>query len=402
MWRRIGLAGVAGVCAIVASAGPGLAEGPEISGYIEPEVRYFVEEGSDPAQDEYNLSVSADVELEWEWGRDRQLVVNPFARLDQNDPNRTHFDLREAKYLHVFPNDWEIRIGVDRVFWGVTEAAHLIDVINQTDQVEDVDDESALGQPLVKLAIPSDIGLFEAYILPYFRERTFASRKGRPRADLLVDDDNPAYESAAQEWHTDFAVRWSNFFGPVDVGVSHFSGTGRDPILRPVLTGGELKLQPFYVQIDQTSVDFQATIGPTLYKFEGFTRNEYGERYYAATGGIEYTLFQVLDTDGDLGIVAEYIYDSRGRNGATTPFANDVFGGLRWALNNEASSTVLAGAIVDVESGGMSIGLEAETRFREDYFISFEARLFSSIASDDLLDSTSDDGFLQLRVQRFF
>lgn len=374
----------------------------DFSGYLEPELRYFIEDGSDPAQPDYNFSLSANAEFEWTWGRDRQLVINPYGRLDQHDPKRSHFDFREAKYLHVFPNDWEVRVGLDRVFWGVTEAAHLIDIINQTDQVENVDDEDALGQPMVKLAIPSDIGLFEFYALPYFRERTFASRKGRPRGDFLIDVNNAAYESAAEEWHTDFAARYSHYFGPVDIGISHFSGTGRDPLFRPQMRAGEIVLQPFYAQVEQSSVDIQATLGPTLYKFEGFSRNEFGERYYAASGGIEYSFYQLFETDADLGVVLEYIYDSRGRNGATTPFANDIFGGLRWALNNEQSSTVLFGSIVDVESGSMSFGLEAETRFREDYFISLESRLFANVADDDLLKQSSDDGFIQLRIQRFF
>jgi len=400
-------AGLWTVCAVIAvglAVPHAFAQQTEFnfSGFIEPELRYFVEEGSDPAQSEYNLSVSADAEFEWTWGRDRQLVINPYGRLDQHDPDRTHFDFREAKYLHVLPNGWEIRLGLDRVFWGVTEAIHVIDIINQTDQVEDVDDEAALGQPMAKLAIPTDLGLFEVYVLPYFRERTFAGRKGRPRTDFLVDVDNPAYESAAQQWHTDFAVRYSNFVGAFDFGVAHFSGTGRDPILRPRIRNGEVVLQPFYAQIDQTSVDVQATIGPTLYKFEGFTRNEFGQRYYAATGGIEYSFYQIFDTDADLGLVLEYIYDSRGRNAATTPFANDVFGGLRWALNNAKSSAVLLGSIVDAESGSMSIGLEAETRYRDNYFVTLEARLFSNVASDDPLDQSSDDGFIQLRIQRFF
>ncbi len=374
----------------------------DLSGFIEPEIRYFIEDGSDPKQDEYNLSLSVDLEVEMLWGRDRQLVINPFGRVDQNDPNRTHVDLREFKYLHVFPNDWEVRVGVDRVFWGVTESIHVIDIINQTDQVENVDDEDALGQPMVKLGIPTDLGLFEFYYLPYSRERTFPSRAGRPRTDFLVDVDNPVFESPAENWNQDFAVRWSQFIGAFDIGVSHFSGTGRDPIFRPTFTGTEVKLTPFYPQIDQSSVDVQATIGPVLYKFEGFSRNEFGERYYAATGGIEYSFYQAFGTQGDLGIVAEYVYDSRGNEEATTPFANDAFLGFRWAQNNEQSATLLVGSLVDVETGAMSIGLEAETRYRQNYFITLEGRFFSNIPDDDLLFSSADDGFMQLRVQRFF
>lgn len=399
MWRNV-LIGTG--LAVLVTAPVGAAEF-DFSGYIEPEIRYFPENGSEAKQENFNYSVAIEPEFEWLWDRGRhQVVAKPFGRLDFEDPNRTHVDLREFKYLGAF-DGFELRIGVDKVFWGVTEAVHVIDIINQTDLIENPDTEEKLGQPMVSIGVPTDFGLFEAYYLPYFRERTFPSRAGRPRSDILVDVDRPMFESEAENWNTDYAVRWSHYFGDWDVGVAHFSGTGRDPIFVPrFLTGAEPVLVPFYPQIDQTSVDVQATIDAWLYKFEGFTRNEFGERYYQASGGIEYTLFQLFETPSDLGIVAEYVYDSRGRALATTPFANDVFAGLRWSANNEQSSTLLFGGLVDMESGATAFALEAETRLGSDYFLTVEGRFFANFPDDDLLATTSDDGFMQLRLQRFF
>ena len=42
--------------------------------------------------------------------------------------------------------------GVRRVFWGVAESNHLVDVINQTDAIENPDQEDKLGQPMLNLA----------------------------------------------------------------------------------------------------------------------------------------------------------------------------------------------------------------------------------------------------------
>jgi len=32
-------------------------------------------------------------------------------------------------------DDWELTTGVSKVYWGVMEAVHLVDIINQTDFV---------------------------------------------------------------------------------------------------------------------------------------------------------------------------------------------------------------------------------------------------------------------------
>ena len=92
------------------------------------------------------------------------LYFSPFLRLDQVDENRTHWDIRELYWLY-FSRVWEIRVGVRTVFWGVTELQHLVDVINQTDLVENIDGEQKLGQPMVNLALIHDWGTVELFIL---------------------------------------------------------------------------------------------------------------------------------------------------------------------------------------------------------------------------------------------
>ena len=59
----------------------------------------------------------------------------------------------------------------------------------------------------------------------------FPGRHGRLRAGLVVDHTLTSYESAAQEWHLDLAGRYSGSFGPLDVGLSVFDGTSREPTL---------------------------------------------------------------------------------------------------------------------------------------------------------------------------
>jgi hypothetical protein len=83
------------------------------------------------------------------------------------------------------------------VFWGVTESSHLVDIINQSDFVENIDTEDKLGQPMVSLRWLPEWGTLDLFLMPLHRERTFQGLAGRPRLPLPIDQDNPVYESSA-------------------------------------------------------------------------------------------------------------------------------------------------------------------------------------------------------------
>jgi hypothetical protein len=78
-------------------------------------------------------------ELSWAWGEGaHSLVFSPFLRIDQGDSRRSHADVREF-FWQTAAADWELRAGIGRAFWGVAESNHLIDIVNQTDLVENLD-----------------------------------------------------------------------------------------------------------------------------------------------------------------------------------------------------------------------------------------------------------------------
>src|SRR5690606_38466853 len=134
---------------------------------------------------------------DWNGGADYFTFI-PFARLDQHDAERTHVDIRELSWIHVSDN-WESRVGIRKVFWGVTEGRHLVDIINQTDFVDQIDEEEKLGQPMINLSTVRDWGTLDLYLLPGFRERTFAGQEGRPQIPIPITADRALYESGA-EW----------------------------------------------------------------------------------------------------------------------------------------------------------------------------------------------------------
>ncbi len=374
----------------------------ELAGNMAVEGRAFFQSPLDSRQYDSDYSISLEPEFSRTWDEDRQsLVFRPFVRLDGQDDERSHWDIRELQWIYA-GDGWEARLGVGKVYWGVTEAVHLVDIINQTDLVENIDGEQKLGQPMAKLSLEKDWGTLDFFLLPGFRERTFPGEEGRLRSHPRVEQDLAEYESSTRQRHVDYALRWSHYIGEWDMGLAWFQGTGRDPLFRPGLgRKGELVLAPFYEQIDQASVDLQATLGEWLWKLEAIYRNGLEEDYYAFTGGFEYTRVGIMDTSADLGVIAELVVDERGDRAATA-FNHDVFLGLRWTANDAQSLTVLAGAVVDWENGSTLLNVEASRRFGQAYLLSVQLRSWLHIDPEDLQYVFRQDDYLQVELARYF
>jgi len=371
------------------------------SGYVSGEQRLFTQSPADDSQvDGGSLSFSTELEYVHDWndGDDRIAFV-PFARWDEYDAERTHMDIRELVWQHR-SYDWELQTGIGKVFWGVTESQHLVDIINQTDLVENIDGEEKLGQPMVNLTLLKDWGTLDLFVLPGFRERTFPGEQGRYRPTPKIEDSG-SYESGAEDKHVDYAFRWSQTFDDLDVGVSHFYGTSREPRIVPTIQSGILVLEPFYDIINQTGLDLQLTLDAWLWKLEAIHRSGQGETFNALTGGFEYTFVAINDTAVDFGLIVEYLHDDRGANPSVS-FDNDIFFGGRVAMNDAASSEILLGATVDVDTDAQFYNIEASRRFGESWILSVEGRFISSSGGGDPLSIINRDDVIQFELARYF
>lgn len=374
----------------------------EVSGKVAAEARYFTEEAAYRDQsDGGNLSALAEPQFLWEWsdGDDRITFV-PFARVDQWDDERTHADIRELNWLHV-GEEYELRVGLGKVFWGVTEFQHLVDTINQTDGVEDIDGEDKLGQPMISVSSVRDWGIIDLFVLPGFRERTFASEEGRPGFPIKVDTDRARYQSDDEDRHIDLAARWSNSFDVYDVGVHVFRGTNRDPQLQSELRSGQPILVPYYALMTQVGVDVQATIDSWLWKFESRYRNVDPEDFTAVQFGFEYTLYGLFDSATDLGLLTEYGWDERGTD-ATDVGQNDLYLGGRITLNDAADSQLLAGISRDLDYDSTSVLVEASRRFGSNWKVSLDGRFFSADDQRDTAYAIRKDDHIQLTGEYYF
>ena len=379
----------------------------EFSGRLSVEGRWHPQRGAYAGQRSHASGFFAEPKLYLEDHAGRSLNLVPFFRYDAGDPRRTHADLREA-YLLLFGDmgndEWELRLGVDQVFWGVTESRHLVNIVNQIDLAEHPYKEPKLGQPMAHLTFSGDWGTAEVFGLTYHRGRTFPSRFGRLRFPVVVDHDRAAYESDAKQWHLDVAGRYSRSFGPLDLGMSVFDGTSRDPFLILDLDRAEEpSLVPYYEQIRQFGLDAQLTAGSWLFKLEAIrrtgARNRLGveEDYSASSFGGEYTFYSVSGSAVDLTLLSEWNYDDR-RQFATNIFQNDVFLAARIAFNDVQSTEILTSILRDADSAGQVLTLELNRRISDQWSLRLEAIALRGIREADLTYVTRRDSFVELNL----
>jgi hypothetical protein len=406
----------------------------EVDGNLELELRHFPKPARHEDMEDNFTALAGELELGLFSPSGRHaVIIKPFARLDQHDHERSHADLREAKYRYV-NGAFEATIGVDKEFWGVTEFLHLVDIINQTDNVESIDGEQKLGQPMLKFSYASRYGTMTAYHLPFFRIRQYLDPvTGRPNAEFIVDDNTSHFESGEGRRTDDYALRYQHNIGPFDVGLSWFDGTAREPqLLAPFppeasgLANGLSMLQAHYAYLTQAGLDAQATLGPWLLKLEATQATE--NRYlpdpqaqnrpslrmaqeevetFRATGGFEYTFYNLFDSGTDLGLVTEYMYDER-KAAAPHPFGNDIGIGLRWTANDPQSTAVLFGGLIDLDTDSTSLSLEAERRLGRSFKAILEARFQDKVgenddgAQDRFAAALADEDFMRFRLTYYF
>lgn len=371
------------------------------SGFVAAEARLFANSPRFSSQDNHSVSLALQPEYYREWGVRNSLTITPFLRIDSADSERTNFDLREFFGLWVF-DGWELGIGVRKIFWGVTESQHLVDIINQTDLVESLDGEEKLGQPMINISIVKDYGTFDVFVLPYFRQRTFPGKGGRLRQDIIVDKDRAEFESSKEERHIDLAFRYSLAVDAWDLGLSHFAGTGREPVLRVATDGsGKEVYIPVYKQINQTGLELQWTGDAVLIKLEAIHRTGYGDPYSAWTGGFEYTFYGVAGTTMDLGLIGEWSHDTRDSK-ATTQLEDDIMVGLRLSVNDVQSTEVLLGMVQDIDTSAKTIFLETSRRFGDNWKATVETYLFLNQPADDRVNGARDDDYLGIELAYYF
>jgi hypothetical protein len=374
----------------------------EVSGSVSLQQRVFLEDALYNNQTTGQASLAFAPSYESSVGDNGFFSFTGFARIDQRDDERTHVDIREAMYAHYFDN-WEVRAGVGKVFWGQTESRHLVDVINQTDFVESIDEEDKLGQVMLDVRYLLDAGTISFYVMPYFRERTFPGKEGRLRGIFPVAVDEAIYESEDEKSHIDYAVRWQQSLGSLELGLSYFDGTSRLPqLIGTIDEQGQPNILPKYNLLEQASIDASYVAGSWLLKLEALQGKMLGESFNAYVAGFEYTWVNFSQSGYDLGLLMEHQFDERD----TDPLIfgqNDLMLGARLQLNDFSGSEFLFGYVHDLDdSGTYSAFVEASTRLNQQWTLELNGYFFSS---DDITNANYPirrDDHLSLQIEYFF
>ena len=383
----------------------------EFTGSLGVESRWYPKSAAYPGQRSHAGGFVAEPELHLEDAAGRIFTFVPFFRYDAGDSERTHFDVREAYMLlfgDVGDNQWELRLGVDRVFWGVAESQNLVNIINQIDLIEHPNEKVRLGQPMAHLTWSGDWGALELFAMTYHRGLTYSGRRGRLRLPVVLDDDYATYESGAGKWHWDAAVRYSGSFGPLELGLSAFDGTSREPYPRLALSDdGAPILAPHYVQIRQFGLDAQLIAGSWLFKLETIHRrgalNILGrdEDFAAFVFGTEYSFYSVFGTAIDVGLLTEWNYDDR-RSRSTNRFQNDLFFGTRIGFNDVQNAEFIGGVLTDVDHASQFVYVEFNRRLLDRWTIHLDAVVLLNVGEEDFLYASRRDSYVELGLSYSF
>ncbi len=344
------------------------------------------------------LSTSFKLDYSHRWDNDSQKITfTPFLRFDDKDGARTHADVRELMWKKSSA-DLEFNVGIGKVFWGVTEGQHLVDVINQNDQLEDIKGEEKLGQFMTRAGWRSDIGLLEMFLLTGFRERPLPGLESRPGVSLPLDKYAVRYESECEQWQPEYALRWSRRNGNLDLGVSYFNGANREPIIVPGATGAGGSRSPyvFYELMEQYSIDASYLWRDWTLKLEGINRHANSGNFHAEVYGVEKTFSEFSGKPWEITAYLEYNRDSRPH----AAFQDDYFIGLRMALNDIESSEVKLGRMVDAHTGSSSLRIEGSSRLTDNWKLKFLGIYFDSQKTGDNLSPYKDDSFIQIELVR--
>ena len=376
-----------------------------------------------------------------------------FARYCEQD---AHADVRELIY-GVATRDFEFRAGFSRVFWGVTEAAHWVDIINQDDWLEDLDGEDKLGQGMLSAAWTADWGIWRAYVLPHFRQRQFPEylREAMP---FPLDEKATQYESSRGKQQVDLAFRWKHYFGPLDIGLSWFRGTSREPRILPCARQGsgrpgtelgpncdldtafvepesnfltdflinlgstlglspsrqeledefvrealaDVDLVPHYDQIEQFGLELQWIHGGWAWKFEGRHRQQQNEWQTALAAGFEYTQGNPFGWPADFGYLIEYLRDDRDAAENLVLLDEDVLFGFRATFSDVAGTQFLGGVVVDLDGEGALYSFEGSRRLGDNYSVVVDMRVYSGLPNDDVAAVLGDMDQWRISISRYF
>ncbi|MBV1869544.1 MAG: hypothetical protein KUG76_01450 [Gammaproteobacteria bacterium] len=340
----------------------------------------FAEESeSSDVRSNFSVFMSTEYYVDWNDGAD-SFVFSPRLRLDQHDSERNTIDFTEFAWVHV-EDTWEIRTGIREEAWGVSLMGGVVDVINQTNIVEDFFG-AKLGQPMINLSLVQDWGIVDLFVLTGFRKASLPGEDSRPGLPFALDtseSDIPIQDG--EIIGLDYAVRWQHSWESFEWALSYFYGTSREADVDFNYDVANPGIVSTYYNVNQIGAELLYIWNGYGIKYESRTvlgsKNRGAElgTYTAALVGFEYTWGSVFGSNFDIMWDVSYMHDDR-KLSFSALMEKDVFALGILNFNDEFDSRIGLGSIWDVKDDEGIFLITAERRIAESWKASVFAVYF--------------------------
>jgi hypothetical protein len=376
------------------------AQGQTVRGSIGGEMRIYPDAPLFPDQDPDDVQASATATLNASADvGEARFDVELFGRFAPDAARELSGDVRQA-FVRLQRDKAEWKLGVLSETWGVLEAWNPVDIINQRDLVEDFQGDVKLGQPGMLMTYQLEGATLSFFGTAVARERRFARREDRFRVlpASIVDED---LEDG--RWAPTGAIRAEVPVNALNLGLSQFLGTAREPILSPIVGAGGLEgFRAFYGRISQTSIDAEYVVGDSVLKAELIHQRGDARPFWGGGIGIETSFSKFGGGLGDLTLYAEAYADSRDDDAPLTPFQRDVFVGARYSFNDTGDTLLELRHTYDLEWRSSLLELRANRRLFSDFVLSFAFLTTLNQSRDPALSALGRDTQFKLRLARYF
>ena len=333
------------------------------------------------------------------YGDVAEALIQP--RISGGTAGEGTIDFREANVTTRL-GDADILIGSTILFWGKVESYNPVDVVNAKDFNRGVMRSEKRGAPMLRLSWPAGTGQLSLLAID-FTKNIYPGVASRERPALPIAKD-ASYSGGAKREDIANAVRWSGYFGDIDLGISWFRGTGLAPRLLPQADG---TLKPDYSRITQTGLDVQYLWADSALKVELVRRSGQYDRlgtarsYQAGVVGIEHNLFGVMDSGHDIVLIGEYAGDSR-MELTHSGFQNDLTVGTRWLWNDTEDTEILGLLTHDLENGAQTATVSIDRRINDQLTFEASARGTSRYANDPNSTAFQKDSAVNMALTYWF
>ena len=307
---------------------------------------------------------------------DDLLQFNLKAQASSRSDDRDFVDFSEL-YWSRMRDQWELKAGVDTVFWGKAETVNVVDVINQKNSLG-IENKAKLGRAMLRYSYFLEDGVLDMLYLPDHQAREFSS--GREALSVTSN----GYEDRDKD---SIALRLQQTWSDLDLALGYFNGIGNTP--RLLVSGASY--QAYYDNVEQWLFDAQLTTEDTLYKLEYLydTNNT-----YQSVAGVEYLMGELWSVN----LLLEHMHSDRAANA----YQNDTMLGLRLDLNDEKGSEALLSWVYDHDHQSNIMSLRGSQRLDNHNKLTLEFKYFDIGQSDSALLLQDSNDQLSIGFTHFF